>query len=70
MNSNGTPSENVGRAMTDIQKYVRQIRNTDDRRRDNGADRKCTGVSDAWISERIHCLYRWTWKNGSFIERL
>ena len=59
------PSENVGRAMTDT-----QIRNTDDRRRDNSADRKCTGVPDAWISERIHCLYRWTWKNGSFVERL
>ena len=31
--------------------------------RDNSADRKCTGVPDAWISERIHCLYRWMWKN-------
>ena len=67
---NGTSIRKCRTSYDGYPKYVRQIRNTDDRRRDNSADRKCTGVPDAWISERIHCLYRWTWKNGSFVERL
>ncbi len=69
MNSNGTP---IRKCRTSYDRY----QNMSGKFRTSMIEEETTVLTgSAPVSlmrgyQKIHCLYRWTWKNGSFIERL
>lgn len=63
------PSENVGRAMTDIQNMSGKF-GTPMIEEETTVLTGSAPVSLMRGYQKIHCLYRWTWKNSSFVERL